>query len=589
MNINHPEPPISSSRPASQDGFDLHADRCLNDLKHLVLSSSTPQISIHVEVDGKIQRRTIFGLQPRRSSFAPPSRDRSQSTAFSATPTPPDLSIANTSHTSHTSQETNIHEVGAHTIYAIGSCTKILINVAYYKLVSQGRYKRQGLSWDKSACDLLDEVRRARGKTRIRRFARDPTILELLLHRNGFAPMNRFLFAPDGTFIVSQDEFLEIAPRITEDYFKGGKQGWSVYSNANHIFAGIILEELTRQKLHEIMQEVVFTPLKMTHTVMDKESLDTLEAAGAITAEGHRVTGDMSQSTYLPKQKYLTDAVEVASLGARSSTEDLAKLFREFLNALDQSSSQFQEREALDFFGPKSDFHDGGKVALGGLFCALDSVVPGSESLNRVLVPSDGFPSYTLGMRPSGSQCRVYYKAGSVDGFTSSIYVSLKHRLFVIVLANSTGPVDVTDHVARYILQETLSLSPWVDILSRATEEGLRASSRVQDFERVDADLSAWSDIIEGFVGTYKHVKYGQELNITTEGDVILRGRCKPSSPMKARVSGNTVRIFPGSEGFGIDRWSVWDNRDFTMDERNGELFLVGNTGEDHYKRTSVP
>jgi CubicO group peptidase (beta-lactamase class C family) len=586
MNIIHPETPFSSSRPVSQDGFNLHADQCSNDLKHLILSSSTPQASIHIEVDGKIQKRTIFGLRPRHSSSAPRSRDPSQSRALSATPTPPDLSLTNTS---HISQETNIHEVGANTVYAIASYTKILINVAYYKIISQERYKSQGLSWDKSACDLLDEVRRARRKTRIRRFSRDPTILELLLHRNGFAPMNRYLFAPDGTFIVSQDEFLEIAPRITEDYFKGGKQGWSVYSNANHIFAAIILEELAEQKLHEIMQEVIFTPFKMTHTVMDKESLDTLEAGGVIVADGHRVSGDMNQSTDLPKQKYLTDTVEVASFGARSSTEDLAKLIREFMKALDHSSSHFQEREALDFFGPKSDFHDGGKVALGGLFCSLDSILPGSESLNRVLVPSDGFSPYTLGRRPSGSHCRVYYKAGSVEGFTSSVYVSLKHRLFVIVLANSTGPVDVTDHIARYILQETLNLSPWADILSRATEEGIRASRRVQDFERLDTDLSAWSEAMGDFVGTYRHVKYGQELEITTEGDAILRGRRRPSSTMKARVFGKIIRIFPGSAGFGIDRWSVWENLDFTMNERDGEFFLVANTGEDHYKRTSIP
>lgn len=482
-----------------------------------------------------------------------------------------------------------MHEVGANTIYAIGSCTKILINVAYYKLISQGRYKSQGLSWDKSACDLLDEVRRARGKTRIRRFTRDPTILELLLHRNGFAPMNRYLFAPDGTFIISQDDFLEIAPLITEDYFKGGKQGWSVYSNANHIFAAIILEELAEQNLHEIMQEVVFTPFEMTHTVMDKESLDTLEAAGATIADGYRVSGDLSQSTKLHKQKHLNDTVEVAAFGARSSTEDLAKLLREFMQALDHSSRHFQEREALDFFGPKCDLHDGGKVALGGLFCTLDSILPGSESLNRVLVPSDRFSPYTLGRRPSGSHCRVYYKAGSIDGFTSSIYVSLKHRSFVIVLANCTGPMDVTDHIARYILQEIFTLSPRVDVLSKATEEGLQASRQLQDFERVDADLSGWSDATEGFVGTYKHVKYGQELEITKEGDAILRGRDKSSTLMKVRVSGNTARIFPGSEGFGIDRWSLWDNRDFTRDERDGEVFLVGNAGVDRYKMMSVP
>jgi hypothetical protein len=40
-----------------------------------------------------------------------------------------------------------------------------------------------------------------------------------------------------------------------------------------------------------------------------------------------------------------------------------------------------------------------------------------------------------------------------------SIYISLKHRLFVIVL----GPVNITDDIARYIPQEALDLSLRVD------------------------------------------------------------------------------------------------------------------------------
>lgn len=589
MSFRHLGARLSSSRPPVQDAFDLHADRCTKYLEDLLLFSCTPQASIHVEYNGTIQTRTVYGIQPQRSSFTS-SPDRSQPTAYPTTPAPPDPSIANAS---HTAQETSIHELGSNTIYAIASYTKILINVAYYRLISQGRYRNQGLSWGKSACDLLNELRRAKGKTLVRRFARDPTFIELLHHRNSFAPMNRFLLAPDETFLMSQDEFLEFAPLITEDYFKGEKQGWGEYSNANHIFAAIILEELTKQNLHEIMQEVVFDPFQMTHTVMDRESLDRLEAAGAIIANGHRVLGDMRRCVALPNQRYLADTVEVASLGARSSTGDLAKLIREFLKALDDSSSQFQERDTLYFFGPKGRMHEVGLPALGGWFCDVDSTSPGSESLNRRLVPPNGFPPYRLGKRPNGSSCPVYYKAGSIDGFTSSIYVSLKRRLFVIVLANSTGPVDVTDHISRYILQAVLNLLPEVDILCRATAEGLQASERVQDFERIDADVSAWSDVTERFVGTYRHTKYGQELEVTTEGNVILHGRCKgrskASSPMTARVAGDTMRIFPGSDGFGIDRWTVWDNRDFRMDQRDGEFFLVGNAGKDHYKRISVP
>jgi CubicO group peptidase (beta-lactamase class C family) len=573
----------SSRSRHSSDSFDINTDHCVDELKRLLVSSGVSQVSIHVEVEGNIQRKTLHGPQSQPSADFDQRSHGSQS-RVSATDEP----HLNLEDPSQTTADTNVDEIGAKTIYAIASLTKILINVAYSKLIFRGVYRSKGLSWDKSACDLLNEIRGGKGKSLIRRVSRDPTIIELLLHRNGFAPINRVLFAPDGTFLVSEDDFLEIAPHITEEYFKGGQQGWIVYSNANTIFAGMILEELTGQKLSEIMQEVVFSPIQMANTVMDTLSLHALETAGATIAEGHRVSGDMNRSIPLLERKYLADTVEVASLGARSCTEDLAKLIREFLKALDNLSDEFQEQEVLDFFGPKCDGHDGGKVALGGLQCALNTTLPGHGSLSRMLVPSDVLPPYKLGRQPSGSPNLSYYTAGSIDGFASTMYVSLSRRAFVIVLANSTSPMDVTDHIARYILQGVLELSPPVNVVSNAIEEGRRASRKVQEYEREDSDFSAWSDDIQSFVGIYENVKFRQELEISTGGDVILRGRSKSSSKMKARASGSTLRIFPGTEGFGIERWSVWENRDFEMQERNHELFLVGVEGGDLYKRKNL-
>jgi CubicO group peptidase (beta-lactamase class C family) len=563
--------------------FSIYADQHTKELERLLCSSGSSQVSIHVDIDGKAQRRTFFGPQ-LQIPVVLRLRDPPHPRVSAASEAPPDHNSANLTHT----LGTNDHEVGANSIYAIASLTKILINVAYHILISQGRYKAQGLSWNTSACDLLSEARHANGKTRIRRLRRDPTILQLLLHRNGFAPMNRVMFAPDGTFILSEEEFLAIALQVTEDYVKGGKRDWTAYSNANHIFAGIILEEITRKRLPELMEEVVFNPLKMTHTAMDKSKLGALEKSGAIIAEGYRISGDMRQCIPLQQWNYLTDTVEVASLGARSCTEDLAKLIREFLMAMDNLSNKFQGREALEFFGPKVDSHDGCQAALGGLYFALDSTFPGGESLNRVLMPLDELSPNSLGKRRSGSPCHVYYKAGSIEGFTSCMYVSLYHRAFVIVLANSTGPMDVTDHIARYILQEVFSLSPRIDVVGDAIEERGRASRGVQYFEHEDTVISAWPDNIGAFVGTYKHVKYGQELEITVEGDVILRGREKSSTPMKARASGKMLRIFPGKGGFGIERWSVWADHDFERQKRHGKSFLVGKGG-DRYQKITIP
>ena len=470
-------------------------------------------------------------------------------------------------------------------LYSIASLSKILLNVAIYRLITGGEYKAVGLSWDKSVCDLFNELRRRHGKPLIRRPSRDPSLIELLLHRNGFAPMNEYLIAPDGTFIMSEDEFLEVAPRLTEDYFTGSRQNMDEYSNADHIIAGLLLQELTGRKLSQVMQEAVFNPLGMSYTVMDEASLQKLEAEGAIVAAGHRVSGDRRRIDRLPERKYLDDTVEVASLGVWSCTEDLAKLIGEFLRALDHLNTKFEKEDTLRFFGLSSNHGDGIRTSLGGMICPLDSIFAGNESTNRILSPTDQFPPYTLGRHPDGDPCEVYYKAGAVDGFASALYISLDERTFVIVLANSSGPLDVTDHIARYVLQEAFNLSPRVDVVTKAIEEGTRSSTRLQDLERADEDTLNWSENVDDFAGTYQHVRYGQKLEITPAGDVILRGKSKSSSPMKARVSGNTMRIFPGPEGFGIERWTVWDNRDFTLENRRGKAVLMGNAPHDRYEK----
>ena len=429
-------------------------------------------------------------------------------------------------------------------------------------------------------------MRERNGKSTIVRLWGNPEIRQLLVHENGFAPMNRFLFAPDGTFIMSEDEFINVAPLITEDFYKDKypHRGWVQYSNGNHIFAGMILEEVTGRKLHDLLHELVFDVFDMTHTIMNEQSL-AVRTTGAAIVAGYRISANKSQMT-APSNRYLSDIVEVAALGARSSTEDLAKLNRAFLEGAEgEPDCEFEKSEIADFFLPYCNLPDGEAVALGGSFSALDSQIPGTESLNRTLMPRDRFSPYTLGKRRDGSHCKVYHKAGSIDGFSSSTYLLLKDRAFVIVLGNSSGPLDVTDHIARYIMQEAIHLSPRVDIVSRAIDECHVCSERLQFLESKDLGLSMFSDNVEDLVGTYQHVRYLQQITITREGTVTIHGRTKTSSPMRLiRVSPKVVRILPGTSGFAIERWSVWDALEFTVVLAKSGISLVGNNGLDRYQ-----
>jgi CubicO group peptidase (beta-lactamase class C family) len=569
--------------------FNLHSRQHLVEFTRLLEFSNTPQVSIHFEILGETpQTITLHCPEPQ----LPPVDLESQAPSSAEVPTSSQaVSGASAFSGSQIPSETAIehNEVGADNLYAIASYTKILINIAFARLLCHERYKHLDLSWDKSACDVFNNFRERQGKSRIQRLWGNPEIRQLLLHKNGFAPMNRYLFAPDGTFIMTQDEFIRAAPLITEDYYKDTypHRGWVEYSNGNHIFAGMILEEVTGRKLQDLMHELVFDWLDMTHTILDEQSLAS-RALEAVLVPGYRVSANKDR-TAVASSRYLSDVVEVASLGARSSTEDMARLNRAFLGGTEgQLGSKFQRHEMADFFRPSLMLPDGGSATLGGSFSALDSLIPGGESLHRVLIPADSFSPYTLGKRPNGSRCNVYHKAGSIDGFSSSTYLLLKDRAFVVVLGNSSGPLDVTDHIARYIIQEAFRLSPRANIVDSAIKEGLIASKRLQDLESDDLGLSKSSDNVEDLAGTYQHVRYLQQLTITHDGAVTIHGTTKTSSPMKlVRMSSKVVRILPGNNGFAIERWSVWDNLEFEVEfEPNRGICLVGNGGVDRYQRS---
>ena len=138
---------------------------------------------------------------------------------------------------------------------------------------------------------------------------------------------------------------------------------------------------------------------------------------------------------------YLRDTVEAASLGAYSSTGDIIKLVREFLSALDRKKSIFLEGDTLDFFRLKCDYNNGGKVLLAGLFYNIDLNLPRSELLHTTLAPTLDSFDYRLKKLTNRSRCKVYYEAGAVNRYISTLYILLKYRIFVIILANCSGPI----------------------------------------------------------------------------------------------------------------------------------------------------
>jgi CubicO group peptidase (beta-lactamase class C family) len=450
-------------------------------------------------------------------------------------------------------------------------------------LLRDSSSNNHGLSWDISACGIFNETRKRKGKSTMVPLRQDPSIRELLHNRNSFVSMNRILLAPDGTPLLSEDEFLKVAPLITNDGDQYPEDGWIRNSNANHIFAAMILEEVTEQKIHDLIQKLVFDPFGMTHTFMNCP----LATDSTRVMTGYRISASGCR-TSVPSNRYLSDVVEVAALGARSCAEDIAKLLRGFLQGAENvAESKFSSRDVSKFFAPYYKYSDEGAATLGGSYNAIHSEIMATESLNAALMRNQ-LPTYVLGKRLNGNPCKVYREAGRVDGFSTSVRFLLNDRAFVIVLGNSSGPLEITDLIAQYIIQEALHLSPRVDIVSRAIEERRVCSERLQFFELQDLTIPATSDDVEDLVGTYEHKRYLQQITITREGSVTIHGRSKTSSPMKlVRIHHTVLQVVPGHLGFTSDRWAAWENLTFRVNLLKTPITLTGNNERDVYQRIS--
>jgi hypothetical protein len=321
----------------------------------------------------------------------------------------------------------------------------------------------------------------------------------------------------------------------------------------------------------------------MTHTFMSQRPHTTDSAR---TVVGYRISAS-GRRTPVPSNRYLSDVVEVSALGARSCTEDIAKLLRGFLQGAENiADSKFSYQDVSEFFAPYYKFPDGGAATLGGFYNPVDSEMMGTESLNAALIRNQ-LPPYALGKRLDGTPCKAYRETGRMDGFSTSVRFLLNDRAFVIVFGNSSGPLEVTDHIAQYIIQEAFQLSPRADIVSRAIEEHRVCSQRLQSFEDQDLTVPDTSDVAD-LVGTYQHERYMQQITITREGSVSIHGMTKASSPMKlVRIHSTVLRIVPGDLGFACDRWAAWENLTFRVNLKSTPITLTGNGGQDVYQRIS--
>jgi CubicO group peptidase (beta-lactamase class C family) len=417
----------------------------------------------------------------------------------------------------------------------------------------------------------------------------NPTIDNLLSHFKGLPSMNDFLFGPDGTVLMTKDEFPEIAEHIAWEEYKNNENTpvWR-YSNSSYILAGILIETYSGTSLAQFLEVNIFRPFNMTSTCVSVEGFDNLPQDAI--ARPYIISTDLSAQVVEYPRYFNTPAF--AAIGIYSCTKDLATFFRRLLDTVaNESSIPNQDINIVKrFLHTYVEFpNDRGMYSFCGLHTNLCTTQPGNASLNRLITTLNSNSSkYKLGVGPSGLPLEVIYSAGRVTGYECCFYFIPTMKSFVIVLSNATSLVDTSDHISRLLLQELFDLKHEPSKLERFTDKirlsksievnfiekaQLGAQERCQYIQRfLSQDLSQTSSIsLAGFARRYDNDKYHQHIVISYNIDDVLQaqicGTAGCSRPFRIIATDNTtVRLcqFPGVKQplWSVDIFADWKSLD---------------------------
>lgn len=144
-------------------------------------------------------------------------------------------------------------------------------------------------------------------------YGRAITVRHLLTHTSGLIDYEDLI--PDtATVQVLDQDVLRLMKGQDSTYFPPGSQ--YRYSNSGYAVLAMIVEKVSRQPFAQFLQENVFAPLGMTHTVAYQKGISTV---------AHRAWGYREErGRFLLNDQSLTSAV-LGDGGIYSSAEDLFK------------------------------------------------------------------------------------------------------------------------------------------------------------------------------------------------------------------------------------------------------------------------
>jgi hypothetical protein len=464
--------------------------------------------------------------------------------------------------------------------FAIGSLMKLLINLCLYRMVEHGSEilaqsekldksfssKIRDIminAWDKDAFELLNELRKERGRAEIVKPI-NPFLLKRIIRHNGLDPMYEHIFAPNGDFLMSPEKFKACIVPLTETH-RSTQREWK-YSNCNHMLACLIICEASNRSLADTLQTIVLDKFHMNNTFLHHEKLEEiLSTSEHLFAKPHVI--DMFGVRHQLKDypKYFNDDISLATGGGYSCTRDFYKLFRVLMAGVADENSKWKKMWNFGseynkdhwgdhFFGINSRTHS---IGVG-----LQALDPISFIKNKVKPISMGKTKY------NSDEIQVYIKGGAVKGYNCHYFLIPMLRTIIIVFTNGSGIIDASNYIGQYILKQILQTKDKLDFM-KAPERIFNERKAVLQASLLNPKKIAIfeDEEIQAVVGTYENPTTEQRFEITSDPikkqlDVVIR-----LGPRSTRVKSlrlvkcldRTLRIAPREAcDYGPDTYVWW-------------------------------
>lgn len=371
--------------------------------------------------------------------------------------------------------------VDEHSIFAIGSNTKLFTSIGAGILVDEGR-----MAWDDPATAHLPELQLHDPVV-----TREITIRDLLSHRSGLGRRGDLLWYGSG---LNRDEILRRIRHLEPNTSFRSRFG---YQNIMYLAAGEAVGRTAGVGWDAFTEQRILQPLGMHRSSTSLDALDRLEnvATPHLYDEGELV----------PVPYRNVDNIGPAG-SITSSVHDMAQWLRMLLG-----DGRYDGRQLVD------------SATLAEILTphTLMDVEPDS------LFPSTHFVTYGLGMVLQDYRgTRIAWHTGGIDGMLSLVGLLPEQDVGLVVLTNTAGHNNLFTALMYRVFDAYLGAAPrdWSGLLLQRLEEQ-QAAAAAQREDGGDSRVAGTVPSLDlsEYAGRYRHPMYG-DLQIDQRGDdLVLR------------------------------------------------------------------